>query len=102
MRGPWTASFGLHPVESQMAGGKGLSVGDVNGKIDGEDRGKQDDAQKATTSPANEAIEKSMSKNGKAKFHEVERMPSWAQNKKVQKRWRRPPSFSCLSQSPRS
>jgi Mn-containing catalase len=32
MRGPWTASFGLHPVESQMAGGKGLSVGDVNGK----------------------------------------------------------------------
>jgi hypothetical protein len=26
MRGPWTSSFGLHPVESQMNGGKGLSV----------------------------------------------------------------------------
>ena len=33
-----------------------LSVGDVDGKIDGEDRGKQDGAQKATTSVANEAI----------------------------------------------
>jgi len=54
MRGPWTSSFGLHHVESQMNGGKGLSVGDVNGKIDGEDRGKQDEAQKATTSASNE------------------------------------------------
>ncbi|WP_263375268.1 manganese catalase family protein [Granulicella aggregans] len=50
MRGPWTTAHGLHVVESQIAGGKGLSVGDVNGKIDGEERGKQDDAQKATTS----------------------------------------------------
>jgi Mn-containing catalase len=41
-----------------MAGGKGLSVGDVDSKIDGEDRGKQDDAQKATTSPKDEAIGK--------------------------------------------
>ena len=49
MRGPWTTAHGLHVVESQMAGGKGLSVGDVNRKIDGEERGKQDDAQKATT-----------------------------------------------------
>jgi len=56
MRGPWASSFGLHPVESQMAGGKGLSVRDINGKIDGEDRGKQDDAQKATTSPGDEKI----------------------------------------------
>ncbi|HEV2646015.1 MAG TPA: manganese catalase family protein [Acidobacteriaceae bacterium] len=56
MRGPWSSSFGLHPVDSQMAGGKGLSVGDINGKIEGEDRGKQDDAQKATTSPGNEKI----------------------------------------------
>jgi Mn-containing catalase len=56
MRGPWTSSFGLHSVESEMNGGKGLSVGDIDGKIDGEDRGKQDDAQKATTSAADEAI----------------------------------------------
>jgi Mn-containing catalase len=71
MHGPWNSSFGLHPVESQMAGGKGLSVGDVNGKIDGEDRGKQDDAQKATTSPKGEAIGKAAGSkdhthNGKA------------------------------------
>ena len=29
-----------------MNGGKGLSVGNINGKIDGEDRGKPDEAQK--------------------------------------------------------
>jgi Mn-containing catalase len=56
MRGPWATSFGLHPVESEMNGGKGLSVEDIDGKIDGEDRGKQDDAQKATTSAKDEAI----------------------------------------------
>jgi Mn-containing catalase len=59
MRGPWTTSFGLHPVESEMNGGKGLSVRDINGKIECEDRGKQDDAQKASTSPGNDAIGKS-------------------------------------------
>jgi len=58
MRGPWNSSFGLHPVDSQIAGGKGLSVSDINGKIDGEDRGKQDDAQKATISPGEQAIGK--------------------------------------------
>ena len=58
MRGPWESSFGLHLVESQMNGGKGLSVGDVNGKIAGEDRGRQDEAQKATTSVADEALGK--------------------------------------------
>jgi len=71
MHGPWNSSFGLHQVESQMAGGKGLSVGDINGKIDGEDRGKQDDAQKAATSPQEEAIGKAASRkdhsrNGKS------------------------------------
>jgi Mn-containing catalase len=65
MHGPWTSSFGLHPVESQLVGGKGLSVGDINGKIAGEDRGKQDDAQKATTSPGAEAIGKKKAVNGK-------------------------------------
>src|SRR6201747_484219 len=55
MRGPWVSSFGLHAVESQVVGGKGLSVGDINGKINGEDRGKQDDAQKAAPSPGDQA-----------------------------------------------
>ena len=50
MRGPWQTSFGLQPVESELHGGKGLSVGQVNGKIEGEERGKQDAGQKATTS----------------------------------------------------
>src|ERR1700709_2808704 len=36
MRGPWSSSFGLRPVESEMNGGKGLSVEDIDGKIDGE------------------------------------------------------------------
>lgn len=58
MRGPWTSSFGLHLVDSKREGGPGLSVGDIDGKIEGEERGKQDEAQKATTSPGNEAIGK--------------------------------------------
>jgi Mn-containing catalase len=65
MRGPWTSSFGLHPVESEMTGGEGLSVDDIHGMIGGEDRGKQDEAQKATTSAADEAIGKKAS--GKTK-----------------------------------
>ena len=63
MHGPWTSSFGLHPIESQMVGGKGLSVGDISGKIEGEDRGKQDAAQKAVTSPGSEAIGKAGTSN---------------------------------------
>ncbi|MDW5264237.1 MULTISPECIES: manganese catalase family protein [Acidobacteriaceae] len=66
VRGPWTSSYGLHLVDSQLNGGKGLSVGDINGKIPGEDRGKQDEAQKATTSPENKAIAKKTSGKGKA------------------------------------
>ncbi|HTF67014.1 MAG TPA: manganese catalase family protein [Edaphobacter sp.] len=58
MHGPWDSSFGLHPVDSQVSGGKGLSVGDINGKIGGEDQGKQDEAQKALTSPGKQAIGK--------------------------------------------
>lgn len=74
MRGPWTSSFGLHPVESQIVEGKGLSVGDINGKIDGEDRGKQDDSQKATTSPGTEAIGKAKAvKGASAKAHSLKR-----------------------------
>lgn len=66
MRGSWTSSFGLHPVESQIVGGKGLSVGDINGKIEGEDRGKQDATQKAATSPRDEAIGKTKTGKGPA------------------------------------
>jgi Mn-containing catalase len=56
MRGPWTTANGLHVVESQIAGGEGLSVRDIDGKIQGEDRGKQDDAQKADTAPAKAGV----------------------------------------------
>jgi Mn-containing catalase len=56
MRGPWQTAFGLQPVESQMNGGPGLSIEDVNGTEDQEDRGKQDLGQKATTSPFAEAL----------------------------------------------
>src|SRR5882757_2370024 len=59
MRGPWESSFGLHLVEAKMeAPGGGLSVRNINGKIGGEDRGKQDDAQKASTSAVDEALGK--------------------------------------------
>src|ERR1700728_4213455 len=39
MHGPWTSSFGLHAVESQMNDDNWHSVGDIDGKINGEDRG---------------------------------------------------------------
>lgn len=69
MRGPWQASFGLHPVESEMNGGPGLSVGDIDGTEDKEARGKQDVGQKAATSPFAEALsqtEPSTKKSGDA------------------------------------
>jgi Mn-containing catalase len=62
MNGPWNSSYGLHVVQSPMKGGDGLSVGDVHGKIEGEDRGKQDSAQKATTSPGTDALQFKSSK----------------------------------------
>lgn len=62
MRGPWTSANGLHVVESQITGGKGLSIGDINGKIRGEDRGKEDDEPKARTSPGQQAIGKAAGK----------------------------------------
>jgi Mn-containing catalase len=49
MRGPWQTTFGLHPVESEMNGGPGLSVDDIDGTAGAEGRGKQDSGQKATT-----------------------------------------------------
>jgi Mn-containing catalase len=56
MRGPWTFTKGLHLVDSELTGGKGLSVQDIDGAIEGEDRGKQDSAPKATTSVADDAL----------------------------------------------
>jgi Mn-containing catalase len=56
MRGPWQTSFGLHPVNSEMDGGKGLSIGDIHGTEGQEDRGRQDTAQKASTSVFTEAL----------------------------------------------
>lgn len=71
MRGPWTSMHGLHLVEPTSSGG--LSVETIDGTIPGEERGRQDDAPKATTSPGNEAIGKKAAatarsgENGKAK-----------------------------------
>ena len=56
MRGPWQSAHGLHTVESELNGGPGLSVQDVNGTEAQEERGKQDLGQKATTSPFAEAL----------------------------------------------
>lgn len=57
MRGPWQTSFGLHPVESPMKGGQGLSNQNVKGTPSGsEDRGRQDSGQKATTSVFDHAL----------------------------------------------
>lgn len=67
MRGPWQNSFGLKPVESEMVGGPGLSVGNVHGTAGPEDRGKQDDAQKATTSVADDSIAVKVGKKGARK-----------------------------------
>jgi Mn-containing catalase len=60
MRGPWQSSFGLQPVESEMNGGPGLSIEDISGTEGQEDRGKQDSAQKAVTSPFAEALSQTM------------------------------------------
>ena len=66
MRGPWQTSFGLHPVESNMNGGPGLSVSDVSGTESQEERGKQDTGQKASTSAFDEALSQTQPSTGKA------------------------------------
>jgi Mn-containing catalase len=58
MKGPWKSSFGLHAVESQMNGGKGLSVGAIDGVAGYEARGKQDDGLKATTATKVKTVDK--------------------------------------------
>jgi Mn-containing catalase len=57
MRGPWQTSFGLHPVESQMNGGKGLSIGAIDGIAGHEGRGKQDTGKKATTATKSATVD---------------------------------------------
>jgi Mn-containing catalase len=69
MHGPWQTSFGLHPVESQMAGGPGLSVGDIKGTEGQEERGKQDAGQKATTSVFAEALSQTSPSTNKHGLH---------------------------------
>jgi len=66
MRGPWQTSFGLHPIDANGGTGDGLSVGDINGKIKGEERGKQDSGQKATTSVGKSARQYQDAENEKS------------------------------------
>jgi Mn-containing catalase len=65
MRGPWQTSFGLHPVESEINGGPGLSIGDIKGTEGEEARGKQDMGKKATTSPFAEALSQTIPSTNK-------------------------------------
>jgi Mn-containing catalase len=58
VQGPWQTSFGLHPVESQLNGGPGLSVGAVDGVAGYEARGNQDSGQKATTATKVQTVDK--------------------------------------------
>jgi Mn-containing catalase len=69
MHGPWQTSFGLHPVESQMVGGPGLSVDDIKGTEGEEDRGKQDSGQKAATSVFAEALSQTSPSTNKHGLH---------------------------------
>jgi Mn-containing catalase len=69
MHGPWQSSFGLHPVESQLVGGAGLSIGDVKGTAGQEERGKQDSGQRATGSVFAEAISQTSPSTHKAGLH---------------------------------
>jgi Mn-containing catalase len=67
MRGPWTNSFGLKLVESELAGGSGLSIEDIDGRLPGEDRRKQDEARKAATSAAGKSVGEKPNGNGTAR-----------------------------------
>src|SRR6185369_3007044 len=68
VQGPWTNSHGLHLVQSQMDGGEGLSIDEIDGKLVGEERGIQDDAPKAITSVGKEAIGKKSKVSGRKKL----------------------------------
>jgi Mn-containing catalase len=64
--GPWTKANGLSLVDSEMTGGRGLSIDKIDGKLPGEDRGIQDAAPKAVTSVASKSI--GIKKSGKRKL----------------------------------
>jgi Mn-containing catalase len=51
IRSNWINSNGLKVVDSPLEGGKGLSIGKVNGLAGREERGKQDAGQRTTTAP---------------------------------------------------
>jgi Mn-containing catalase len=57
MHGPWQSAFGLHPVESQMNGGEGLSIGAIDGIAGPEGRGNQDRGIKASTATEVETVD---------------------------------------------
>lgn len=65
IKGPWETSFGLHPVESQLNGGPGLSTGAVDGIAGYEARGMQDSGPKATTAPKTTTVNKNSIPNKK-------------------------------------
>lgn len=56
LRAPWTNRFGLRITESEMAGGKGLSVNKVEGIAGREERGIQDSTPRTTTAPQLEEL----------------------------------------------
>ena len=56
MHGPWHSKNGLRVVQSQMTGGKGLSVNLINGVAGPEERGLQDSMPRATTAPEFEEL----------------------------------------------
>jgi Mn-containing catalase len=62
VQGPWTKAHGLSLVESDMTGGPGLSIDEIDGKLQGEERGIQDDAPKAVSSVAQKSIGKKTTK----------------------------------------
>lgn len=67
MGGPWQTSFGLRPVDSELAGGEGLSIDDIDGILPGEGRGKQDAGQPTATAPPKKQLMSSSKKNHKSR-----------------------------------
>jgi Mn-containing catalase len=51
MHGPWRSAYGLSSVDSRFVGGEGLDIDTVNGKLSGENRGKQDAGKPLITAP---------------------------------------------------
>jgi Mn-containing catalase len=56
MHGPWMTMNKLRAVDSEIVGGKGLSVRLIDGIAGPEERGKQDAATRATTAPPMEEL----------------------------------------------